>query len=212
MSDSFEREIAAFASGSDWRALISEACSLAKPIIRVEEITPWERGGAETYCHLIRLITTDESKSVFMKAFVPFPGTLSVAEALERTLRRTSTLLQAGLRVPEVYAVANGTILTQYIEESLMEALRRSPYETAETAANYLRDISELGCDVSFCVHDLRFSDHRPYLVDLGADFRDSPGDAEDSLQRTMRAFGRVLQSSSRFSKSDIAELTKGGR
>lgn len=207
-----EKELSDFSDGADWRSLITDACSLDGPLVSVEEITPWEPGGSETYIHHVRLVTSAGSMRVLIKAFVPFPGTLTVAEAVKRTVRRTHTLMDAGMRVPKIYGIANGAILTEYIEECITDALRRSPRDVAEAAAHYLQVITQLGYDASLCVHDLRFFENHAYLVDLGSDLREiREKEVVDTTRRTMSTLAALLQRSSGLTQREIIDLTNGG-
>lgn len=211
MTESIANELAAlFPEFTDLRSAIVAVCWPGAAFIRIEEVSPWEPGGSETYCRHLRLVTDRGSKRLIMKAFVPFPGTIAVIEALRRTVERTRYIHDAGLRVPAIYSGTGGVILTEYIPESLTEALRRDPSAAAAEAARYLTALARIGMDASSCVHDLRFADDHACLVDLGSDLREGVADGEDRIaERALTALARALQVSSSLTSEAIYSITR---
>lgn len=211
MNESVDIELAEmFSEGADWRTALAEACWPGAAFTRVEELAPWQPGGSETYCHHLMLVTPLGSRRLLVKAFIPFPGTIDVDEAVRRTVERTCRIANAGLRVPSIFAQTSSSILTEYVAESLTDALRRDASGTAAEAARYLIALARAGIDASRCVHDLRFDNGKACLVDFGSDLHVTTAETEGRIaRRALGSLARTLEISSKLTPEEVHQATQ---
>jgi hypothetical protein len=142
------------------------------PELRV--VDPWRRGGVETYVCAFRVRSCGEARTYMLKAFVPYPGTLTVAEALAQYMRRAEIFRGAGVRTPRTYAWFRGTLLQEYIPEDLAHALQSAPHGRRRalvlSAVSQRMATEQLGFVPLKFFSDLRVDGFETVLVDLGQD------------------------------------------
>jgi hypothetical protein len=176
---SLERELIAMAGGGlslpEALARLSLLKSATERPFDVVLVDDWKRGGTETYIASFRVDQGIDSRHFFLKALVPFPGTMTVQEAVDRYLARAKAMCGVGIATPRTYAASRGTLLQEYVPTSLAEAI--SSGMTIESATPLIEQalaqrvaVGRGGFDPLQFLSDLRTDGKRVVLVDLGSD------------------------------------------
>ncbi len=172
-----ESELCAMAGEAPTLAIALDRLGLTSAGGEPEElrlVEAWRRGGAETYVYAFAVQTGGSSTTYLLKAFVPYPGTISVADALARYIHRAEIFRDAGVRTPRTHAWLKGTLLQEYIPEELSDAIRSGPPQRREalviSAMTQRMATEQLGFAPMQFFSDLRVDGSATVLVDLGQD------------------------------------------
>lgn len=140
-------------------------------------IADWAARGTETYTYVFSLSQQScAPRNFLLKAFVPFPGTVTVAAAMERHLANGRLLEEAGGMVPHVYASGEGTILCDYISDDAFVHLGSLEVGTepwvriGRGILGSRRAVHAAGFAPADGDIDVRTDGRTVYVVDLGED------------------------------------------
>lgn len=178
------------------------------------EITTWQRSGAESYLYRFEVVASSgRSISLLLKAFVPFPGPVSLEEGLEELLRRRRILADRGINVPRAYYSGNGLIVEDFIPYALSDIIERLTQERASYVRMlahllfYAAVLDELGFVPVEAFDDLRCDGRRVYVVDFGEDL--GPPNLRNEGTVAQRQLFRWLEKMNSSPPPDVLEEAK---
>ncbi|KKL79634.1 hypothetical protein LCGC14_2012850 [marine sediment metagenome] len=160
-------------------------------ILLYEDLTNWERGGAETYIAQGRLQTSLAQNIHFIaKAYV---GMSPIREKVVEWTRRRQFLAENGICFPKLYGVYKGTIYEEYISHSVDEDRDVLSDELKLQVARIAGIVDSLGFTSLNFLGDIRFSirSAQVYYVDFGFDLGEANSDMHSNLafQQLKNAF-----------------------
>lgn len=154
--------------------LLDERCS----IIRFEDLSPWVRGGSETYIAECKLVF--EKENVTSERHIIAKAILSMVDVDSRWnqyLRRIKRLNEYGVKTPLNFGYAEGVIYQEFIPFSFAEFYQSANPAVKDGLRQELRQMARLVDDAGFSttgfVHNIRTDGEKLYIVDFGSDLGD---------------------------------------
>jgi hypothetical protein len=152
-------------------------------LLGISDVTPWHRGGAETYVadSIIELQSKhEERRHVIAKALVSF-GSRPEAQLASWVKRRT-LIAELGIRVPYMYSASRGAIYEEFIESELEPTSFTVP-KLLEEMAKIAATLDHSGFATIAFLSDLRRRADKLYYIDFGSDLGE-PGQVATSCAR----------------------------
>jgi hypothetical protein len=136
-------------------------------LISYSDITPWQRGGGETYISVGVATTSDKEIKFIAKALV------SMATQPDQQLKnwnsRREFINKIGIKTPILFSSSNGTIYEEFIDDDfeftneLSDAILKQLVTIAKT-------LDTSGFTTIAFSRDLRIKNNTLYYVDFGSD------------------------------------------
>ncbi len=149
--------------------------------IGVDIITPWTRGGAETYKFVFKISVQSISKTFIFKACVPSSPTIAIDDIIKKWVERRKVLEQYGICTPYLYGIFDGCLLEDYIPYEL-SGLQRNEWtkELNSQLQYYCNVLTKLQFFAINPFSDLRTDLKDIYVIDFGSDL--GPPNASNNL------------------------------
>lgn len=135
----------------------------------LEVVTPWHRGGAETYVCDFLLTKEGQSQHLIAKACIKF----GPREAMGEWLQRRGKLHNNGVGLPDLYLVEGATIVEEYIPYGFAEAFGLATDAERAGLKNAYIDMYKRIVGAGFfpmSLHDVRSRGHDAVVIDVGED------------------------------------------
>jgi len=135
----------------------------------IQVITPWYRGGSETYVTDFLLGNDLEQKHLIAKACIK----IGSREAMREWLTRRDVLQENGVNLPELIAVDGATIVEEYIPQGFAEAYCGSDLDQKADLKLAFVDTYKRIVGAGFSpasLHDIRSRGADAVVIDFGED------------------------------------------
>ncbi|MEJ7610476.1 MAG: hypothetical protein WKF88_04785 [Ferruginibacter sp.] len=137
-------------------------------LISYNDLTPWQRGGAETYNATANIKLQSSEIKLIAKALI------SMATPPDRQLadwnRRRTAIKALGIATPDLFSSGNGAIYEAYIAEDFDIASATLPNQILEQLGFIAGKLDKSGFATIAFSRDLRHQDNQLYYVDFGSD------------------------------------------
>ena len=145
----------------------------------IEEIEPWQRGGAETYTYVFEVLQAGARQRFILKALVaPTPDT-PPARQLEKWVTRRDRLAGFGVLTPRLYVARDGVLLEEFIARDATGHLKRKARNGTldSSVETELEDVCARVYEAGFrplgILSNLRVRRGRFVWIDFGTDLGD---------------------------------------
>jgi hypothetical protein len=135
----------------------------------IQVLTPWHRGGAETYISDFQINRDRQQLHLIAKACIKFGAT----EATKEWVERRKELEVNGVALPKLYFVERATIVEEYIPFSFKEAYEQADETTRNNlGSNYIDTFKRVfGAGFTpMSFHDVRSRGEDAVVIDVGED------------------------------------------
>lgn len=165
------------------------------------EIYPFRIGGTECMVMAAEVLysrNNTESKRQFVAKMVLPPLGVPPDLRVKTMLKRMNSLVNAGIRVPELYSAIEGVIYQQYIPYSVSDVLNRKTLDDRKTGlmlqlAEIAAKLDRSGAYPNNFIADLRADEKYLYYVDWGVDLGEFNHFCSSRAWETLRNFCREM-------------------
>ncbi len=165
--------------------------------IALKMLSPWTRGGAETYVTTFDITAGAECAPCILKACVAFAITPGGVEAiLESWIARRRLLAAHGAAVPRLYAYGRGVVLEErlpYRAQDLIAAKSATRPAVLASLFKLTRALEQVRFQPVSILPDVMSDGERAVLVDFGQDLGD-PMPAETDVDTYARTVASLTQ------------------
>lgn len=136
-------------------------------LFKYSDISPWQRGGAETYNAIGLIETNVETIKIIAKALVSFAT--RPEQQLKNWNSRRSKIIELGIPTPRLFSAFNGAIYEEFIDDEfkLDEFLDISIL----TQLGFIgAKLDKAGFKSISFIDDMRLKNRTLYFVDFGSD------------------------------------------
>jgi hypothetical protein len=138
----------------------------------IEEVEGWTCAG-DSFTYRFRVISTQATREVVLKAIVAFSITRSLTEITEEWVRRRRLLEHHGVLTSRLYHAGRALLVEQAVPLKLSEHLKRRPSERKRLIDQVVRFAAVLekqGFRPISPFHGLRTDGHDVFVTDFGQD------------------------------------------